>query len=119
VQKTLSRVTQERTSVQALERFALSYCNGNYVAPPAAYLSYAANDSSKTLAQFGKTKVPVEVIFGAADTAMESSWTEKIKTRGIPVTIIDKAGHFFDGAQEFDLADKVEAILKTLPAGNK
>jgi hypothetical protein len=35
------------------------------------------------------------------------------------VAVIDKAGHFFDGAQEFDLADKVESILKTLPAGNK
>jgi pimeloyl-ACP methyl ester carboxylesterase len=118
-QKALARVKQARTSEQALERFTLSYCNGNYVAPAAAYLSYVANDSSKTLDQFGKTRVPVEVILGAADTAIESAWSEKIRTRGIPVAVIDKAGHFFDGAQEFDLADKVESILKTLPAGNK
>ena len=119
VQKTLARMKQARTSEHALERFTVSYCSNNYVAPAAAYLSYVANDSSKTLDQFGKTKVPVEVILGAADTAMESIWPEKIRTRGIPVTVIDKAGHFFDGAQEFDLADKVETILKTLPAGNR
>lgn len=118
VRATLARMKQAH-SKQSLERFTMSYCDNNYVAPAAAYLSYAANDSSKTLGQFSKTKVPVEVILGATDTAMEPTWPEKIRARGIPVTIIDKAGHFFDGAQEFDLADKVEAILKTLPAGNK
>lgn len=118
-QKALAWVKQARTSEHALERFTVSYCNNNYVAPHAAYLSYIANDSSKTLDQFSKTKVPVEVILGAADKTIESIWTEKIRTRGTPVTVIDKAGHFFDGAQEFDLADKVESILKTLPAGNK
>lgn len=119
VQKTLARVKQARTKEKVLERFTMSYCNNNYVAPPAAYLSYVANDNGKTLDQFSKTKVPVDVILGAADTAMDSIWPEKIRSRGIPVTIIDNAGHFFDGAQEFDLADKVGAILNTLPAGNK
>lgn len=119
VQKALAQVKQARTSEQVLGRFTLSYCNNNYVASPAAYLSYVINDSSKTLDQFGKTKVPVEVILGADDTAMEPTWPEKIRTRGIPVTVIDKAGHFFDGAQEFDLADKIETLLKTLPVVNE
>jgi len=119
VQRAVAQVKQAGTSTQALERFTVSYCNNNYVAPPAAYLSYVINDSSKTLDQFGKTKVPVEVILGSADTAMKPIWPEKIRAHGIPVTVIDNAGHFFDGAQEFDLADKIESILKTLPAGNK
>ena len=119
VQKALAQVKQARTSERAWERFTLSYCNGNYVAPHAAYLSYVTNDHNKTLDLLGKTKAPVEVILGGADTAMESIWPEKIRARGIPVTVIDKAGHFFDDAQEFDLSDKVESILKTLPAGKK
>lgn len=119
IQKALAQMKLARTSELTLERFTVSYCNNNYVAPPAAYLSYAANDSSKTLNQFGKIKVPVAVILGAADKAIKPVWIEKIRTRGIPVTVMDNANHFFDGAQEFDLADKVEAILKTLPAGNK
>lgn len=118
-QQTFAWVKQAGTSEQVLERFTLGYCHNNYVAPPAAYLSYVANDSSKILDQFSKTRVSVEVILGAADTAMQPLWPEKISARGIPVTVIDHAGHFFDGAQEFDLADKVESILKDFPAGNR
>ncbi|BAN34250.1 hypothetical protein SCD_n00401 [Sulfuricella denitrificans skB26] len=102
-----------------LGRFTLTYCNNNYVAPPAAYLSYVSNDTKQTLDLLGKTKVPAEVILGTADKTITTDWPQKIQSRGTPVTIIDKASHFFDGAQEFDLADKVEAILQNLPAGNQ
>lgn len=119
LRKARAQVKQAGAGELALGRFTLSYCNNTYVAPPAAYLSYVANDSSKTLGQLDKTRVPVEVILGGADTTIEPVWPEKIRTRGIPVTIIDKAGHFFDGTQEFDLAEKVESILKTLPAVKK
>ena len=112
-------LTKRPASEQALGRFTLTYCHNSYVAPPASYLSYVSNDSRQTLALLGKIKVPVELILGSADKTLAIDWPEKIQNRGIPVTVIDKASHFFDDAQEFDLADKVEAILKTLPTGNK
>lgn len=112
-------LTKRPASEHALGRFTLTYCHDSYVAPPASYLSYVSNDSRKTLALLGKIKVPVELILGSADKSLAMDWPEKIQNRGLPVTVIDKASHFFDDAQEFDLADKVEAILKTLPAGNK
>jgi esterase/lipase len=118
VQKALASVKQAHTGGQALERYTISYCKGNYVAPAADYLTYAASTASNILDQFGKTKVPVEVILGKSDTAMESTWPEKIRAQGIPVTVIDNASHFFDGLQEFDLSDKVESILEKLPAGH-
>lgn len=102
---------------QGLERYTLAYCRKNYAAPPRAYLSYAAVDADRVLADLGKTRVPVEVIVGATDTTMDAGWPEKMRSRGTPVTIIEKTGHFFDGAQEFDLVDKVEASLKSLAAG--
>lgn len=98
-----------------LGRFTLSYCKGNYVAPPRAFLSYAANDADRTLGLLGKARAGVEVVMGGADTTMNAGWAEKIRRRGVPVTIIEKTGHFFDGGQEFNLADKVEAVLKALP----
>jgi pimeloyl-ACP methyl ester carboxylesterase len=112
-------LTKRPASEQTLGRFTLTYCHNSYVAPPASYLSYVSNDSRQTLALLGKIKVPVELILGSADKSLAMDWPEKIQNRGIPVTVIDKASHFFDDAQEFDLADKVETILKTLPAGNK
>lgn len=83
----------------------------------AGLLSNTANANSKTLDQFGRIKVPVEAIPGAANASMESIRPEKIRTRGRPVTAIDNA--FFDGARGFGLADKAESILKTLPSGSK
>jgi pimeloyl-ACP methyl ester carboxylesterase len=118
VQNALTQ-TKRPVSEQALGRFTLTYCNNSYVAPPAAYLSYVANDTEQALGLLGKIKVPVEVILGSIDKTIATDWPEKIQNRGVPVIVIDKANHFFDGEHEFDLADKVEAILKTLSAGNK
>lgn len=114
VQTARASVKQAPTGGQALERYTLGYCKGNYVAPPADYLTYAASDASNTLDQFSKTKVPVEVILGKADKAIELTWPEEITARNIPVTFIENATHFFDGLQEFDLSDKVESILAKL-----
>lgn len=116
VQKALASVKEAPTGRQALERYTLGYCKGNYVAPPADYLTYATSDANNTLDQFSKTKVPVEVILGKADKAIELTWPEELAARKIPVTFIDNATHFFDGLQEFDLSDKVESILAKLPA---
>jgi hypothetical protein len=63
--------------------------------------------------------VPAEIILGSADKTITTDWPGKIQSRGIQVELIDKAGHFFDGAQEFDLADKIETLLNTLPAVNE
>lgn len=117
-QTTAARLKSGEISGKELGHFTLGYCNTNYVSLPAAYLSYVADDN-KILSQFDHIKVPVEAILGAADTAMPPGWPEKIRDHGASVTIIDGANHFFDGPQEFDLADKVISILNTLPAGNK
>jgi len=113
----LLRKKPPKAAEQGLGRYTLAYCSKNYAAPPRAYLSYASVDADRVLANLGKTRVPVEVILGATDTTMDAGWPESMRSRGVPVTIIEKTGHFFDGAQEFDLTDKVEAVLKSLPTG--
>lgn len=112
-------LTKRSAREQALRRFTLTYCINNYVAPPVAYLSYVTNDTEQTLGLLKKIKVPAEIILGSADKTLSTDWPGEIRNRGIPVTVIDKAGHFFDGSQEFDLADKIETLLKTLPARNQ
>lgn len=98
---------------QALSRFTLSFCHKNYVAPRHAFLTYARNGrAAAILRQMGKVRVPVEVILGDADKTMERSWPGALRKSGATVKLIPKAGHFFDGAQEFDLADAIEAGLK-------
>ncbi|MBU1690290.1 MAG: alpha/beta hydrolase [Gammaproteobacteria bacterium] len=117
-QQTLDLLRKKpQAAEQGLGRYTLAYCRKNYAAPPRAYLSYATVDNDQILANLGRTRVPVEVIVGATDTTMDGGWPEKMRSRGVPVTIIEKTGHFFDGEQEFDLTDKVEASLKSLPTG--
>lgn len=106
-----------KAAEQGLARYTLAYCRKSYAAPPRAYLSYATVDADRVLANLGKISLPVEVIVGATDTTMNAGWPENMRGRGVPVTIIEKTGHFFDGAQEFDLTDKVDALLKSLPPG--
>jgi len=98
--------------------FSLGYCKNNFSATSNSYLSYARFDERKLLELLKQTPVPTEVILGSSDTILPVSWPSKIealksRTR---VTIIDKANHFFDGTSEFDLAEEVEHILKSLPA---
>ncbi|MDD5329361.1 MAG: alpha/beta fold hydrolase [Sulfuricella sp.] len=110
-------VAQIKSRPQTLGRFTLAYCHKNYAAPPAAFLSYAAEDASVTLNLLRKTQVPAEVILGGADTAMDKGWPGKVGSSGARLAVIAHAGHFFDGEQEFDLADTVGATLAAM-AGN-
>ncbi|MBZ0092252.1 MAG: alpha/beta fold hydrolase [Sulfuricellaceae bacterium] len=97
-----------------LQRFSMGYCRNNYMSTPYAYLSYAVYDADRTLGLLDKAKVPVEIILGGADTLMEKGWPQKALKHGASITLIKSAGHFFDGPQEFDFADAVEAQLKSL-----
>lgn len=117
--RSASALTKRPANKQTLGRFTLTYCINTYMAPPGSYLSYVANDTVQTLDLLGKTKVPTEIILGSADKTISTDWLGKIQNRGVPVAVIGKAGHFFDGSQEFDLADKIETILKDLPAGKE
>lgn len=108
---------QARSARGKLERYNLSYCKTNYTAPPAAYLSYADNSADRMLALLSRSRLPIQVILGANDPTMPAGWLERLKDRGVAVTTIAHSGHFFEGEAEFDLADKLDAQLKSLPPG--
>jgi pimeloyl-ACP methyl ester carboxylesterase len=106
---------QARIAPDKLGRYTLSYCKKNYTTPAGAYLSYVDNTTDKTLALLSKAKLPTEVILGANDATMGKGWPERLNSKGIAVTVIANTGHFFDGEAEFDLAEKLESQLKSLP----
>ena len=93
----------------------MGYCKSNYMATTRSYLSYARFNESRLLEMLKNTPVQTEVILGSADTVLPANWAERIRSLHAPVQvrIIGNANHFFDGAQEFDLADEVESILKS------
>ena len=97
-----------------LKEFQLSYCK-KYVAPPKAFLSYATWSKQKILEAISKTKVPVAVILGSADSRMGNGWPDMLRKSGVKLQIIEGANHFFHNEQEFDLLDSVLADLKSVP----
>ena len=109
--------SKEKSDSQALGRYTISYCKKNYVATRVAYISYAEWTRERALDALGKAKIRPEVILGGRDRLFGPDWPEQIRNRGISVTVIGEAGHFFDGAHEFELTDSVEAILKNSRRG--
>jgi len=96
---------------KALAQIRFGHCK-NYVSPPAALLSYLALSQRSILDSLAKSVVPVEVIIGGKDDRLEAGWVEKLTSRGIAVSVIPGASHFFDNQHEFDLQ---EAVLQALP----
>lgn len=100
---------------KGLASFEISYCRA-YVAPPAAFLSYATWSKSHILERLDELTVPMEVIMGSADARMDRRWPQLLAERGVVVTTIDGANHFFDGIYELELADN---ILRSLEQVNR
>jgi len=96
---------------KALAQIRFGHCK-NYASPPAALLSYLALSQRSILDSLAKSVVPVEVIIGGKDDRLEAGWVEKLTSRGIAVSVIPGASHFFDNQHEFDLQ---EAVLQALP----
>jgi len=94
----------------ALTQVGFGHCK-NYVSPPAALLSYLTLSQRSILDTLVKSAVPVEVIIGGNDNRLEAGWVEKLAARGIAVSVIPGASHFFDNQHEFDLQ---EAVLQAL-----
>jgi pimeloyl-ACP methyl ester carboxylesterase len=108
----LRRVLQTPTS-NNLSSYTLAYCQHTYLSTRADYLSYAIWDEDKIARTLPRAKVPVTVLIGSADRVFPAGWGARLK-RDFPATdVVDGAGHFFDGTAEFELSDKVLALLKS------
>lgn len=108
--------TKQAPSRQKLGAFTLGYCKKNYFATTANYQSYTQYDDNKILELIRKSPVPVELVFGSADTILPAAWLTQLKALKSPArtTMIDQANHFFSDTAEFDLTEVVENILKDI-----
>ncbi|MDP3422123.1 MAG: DUF1749 domain-containing protein, partial [Thiobacillus sp.] len=82
-----------------------------YVSPPANLLSYMSISRQRILDAVAQSPVPARVIMGSLDDRMGAGWVEHLQGRGIAVSVIPGASHFFDNQFEFDLH---EVVLQTV-----
>lgn len=113
------RLARRRLAEQAAElgRYTISFCNGSFVAPPEAYLSYMRWGRSRVLDALRAVDIPVEVIMGSADQRFSPEWIAALADAGAEVQIIEGAGHFFDATHEFELLDRVRACAEHYDSG--
>jgi pimeloyl-ACP methyl ester carboxylesterase len=98
---------------QSLQPYALSFCKA-YMANPRSYLSYARWGDRRvmdSLTRLQERKLPVYVVIGSADTRIDDEWVKELRHRAYQVSVIEGANHFFSSMHEFDLSDRLEAIL--------
>lgn len=114
VERARQRLSAEDSELQ---RYALTFCDRNFVATPQSYLSYAGWDRDRVLEAVVQAKVPIHVLLGGKDPRAHGDWQQALREAGAQVTVLEGASHFFDGTHEFDLLDYVHAVLNRHPAG--
>ena len=93
-------------SENQLHEFHLSYCKGNFIAPPKVFLSYKEWTDARLLEVVQKIKVPRIAIIGGEDHRFGTKLSRQFKKIDLPVIIISGANHFFDSPYEFDFLDQ-------------
>ncbi|MDP3584161.1 MAG: alpha/beta hydrolase family protein [Thiobacillus sp.] len=101
------RVARGDTRLAEIE---FGHCK-KYVSPPASLLSYMSISRQRILDAVAQSPVPARVIMGSLDDRMGVGWVEHLQGRGIAVSVIPGASHFFDNQFEFDLH---EVVLQTV-----
>lgn len=99
-------------SMQPLGRFTVAYCKNNYATTVPAYLSYADWTAEVIVNRLGRARVPLDVVLGTKDQVVSPGWRAQLEKSRVPMTLIENAGHFFEGEHEFELNDRVAEILK-------
>lgn len=103
---------------RSLQPYALSYCK-TFMATPRSYLSYAHWDDQRvidSLTRLRERKLPVYAVIGSRDNRIDGKWLEELRRHATQVTVIEGANHFFSSFHEFDLSDRLEAILARIGA---
>ena len=94
----------------SLYTYKLSYCD-TYPSTSSAWLSYKQWDQEKLGELTVKYSDLIDVIIGTNDNRLTMEWRDLLQSKGVNISFIEGANHFFDQAHEFDLSDTMESLL--------
>lgn len=94
------------------DKYTLSYCQDSYIAPAKPYISYASLSENTIFDYIKKTTAPITIIMGNKDKLIPEDWHNKLKSRGVDITLIEGANHFYSNSHEFELFDAITSIIE-------
>lgn len=102
----------------SLQPYVLSFCK-TYMATPESYLSYARWDDARvveSLTQLQERKLPVYAVVGSQDSRIDDKWVQILHRHTTQTIVINGANHFFSSVHEFELNDRLEALIAQIQA---
>lgn len=102
----------------SLQPYALSFCK-TYMATPESYLSYARWDDARvveSLTRLQERKLPVYAVVGSQDSRIDDKWVQILHRHTTQTIVINGANHFFSSVHEFELNDRLEALIAQIQA---
>lgn len=99
-----------KSGYDSLYTFKLSYCD-TYPSTSSAWLSYQEWDQEKLSELTVKHSDLIDVIMGTNDDRLSMEWRNLLESKGVKISFIEGANHFFDQSHEFDLSDTIESLL--------
>ena len=101
-----------------LYQFELSFCQ-NYTSTVKSFLSYAEWNEIKLISAIdyvSNAKIPLFAILGSADKRLKGreALLAELEQKGVKISIVEGANHFFSADHEFDLIDELEDVLEQL-----
>lgn len=93
------------------DKYGFTYCK-EYISTPDAYLSYIEWSRDKVTKKLLELDSSFSLLFGSADKRVDQSWPPALKEKGLDVTIVKDANHFFHAFHEFDLLDYIAGVLE-------
>lgn len=97
----------------AIAKYDVSFCHGNFAAPPEVYLSYTRWSKQWIAEALRSTSIPATVIMGGDDNRFTGTdWMPMLQQAAPRLVVLEGASHFFEGEGEFALLDSILARLE-------
>jgi hypothetical protein len=93
------------------DKFGFTYCK-EYISTPETFLSYVDWSQEKVTGKLLELESSFSLLFGSGDKRIDQSWPPVLTEKGLDVTIVKDADHFFHAFHEFDLIDYIDGVLE-------
>lgn len=101
-----------RNNKTQLHKFSLSYCKGNFLSPPKAFLSYKKWTAAELIRLVDNITIPKRIILGGNDQRFGQALVEGLKKTDSKLVVISGANHFFDSPLEFEFLEKLDEAIR-------